>query len=308
MPNITPEMQDSFINYPGEIRVKVRTKGLRKTKFSVIESDIRSIERETTTIGVLRALEAAKERWGRLDCFTDISVDGFSPSSEGGSNLFTDIRFTEGGSMSLGVFTDAQRVAPEFKYSQKNIMGLAYNADIDVTLNASQYLFRTGVKSHNSNYGISTEYSACREKITHTRNSASDEWILGGGTQLYLSPIKLLGSELNHSFAINTSQRKLLLQQDVNVKRVDDDLLESLGESQHNSFRYDFGFDRRKYDPTSGYNHPVAGFALWGNILASGKYLGIGGGKDHVSQVCVVILFRFLIGTLNASLFLQQFA
>eukprot|EP01062_Namystynia_karyoxenos_P067330 TRINITY_DN61265_c0_g1_i1.p1 TRINITY_DN61265_c0_g1~~TRINITY_DN61265_c0_g1_i1.p1 ORF type:complete len:542 (+),score=167.66 TRINITY_DN61265_c0_g1_i1:82-1626(+) len=306
---LTDAMMERFVSYPGKVVVKVRPSGLKRTRMSVLQAEIDDIERHGTVADVLRATERARARWMAKDCFSDVRVLGPAPSSEGGGLFFMDVAFREANSTSLGVFMDAQAQAPEIRFTRNNLLGRGYTGYFEAQSQASTQggeaaeaaegvaaaaqglpnvhffpSFRAGLRSSSPWLGDWAEYSARRQRPYVSRNEASDETILEGGTQVGFST-----GPLQHTVGLGSEWRTLKAGSEAGERSLraagEGD---SLGDSQAHSLSWAASIDRRSPFPDPAarerYPHPAGGWAAWASLRASGAPVGLAGpgGVDAV--------------------------
>lgn len=253
-----------------------------------------------------------------MQCFRDVTLAGFSPSAEGGQMMFVDVKFRESDGFSLGVFTDAQRMAPEVKFSQNNMFGRAFSGYVEfspkgssggavgggmdgdgaddaggtgwmgnaagrVPMPTSLSLFRIGLRSYKPWLGQYAEYSASRQRPWITRNDASDETVTQAGASTSF------GGAVQNTFGISSQWREVQARTPEK-----EELLRQCGETESNrkdevhGITWDLTTDRRRYhsdpDMRQVYPHPVGGWAAWCSLRGSGDTVGMGsdGGVDGV--------------------------
>eukprot|EP01059_Diplonema_ambulator_P004253 TRINITY_DN13959_c0_g1_i2.p1 TRINITY_DN13959_c0_g1~~TRINITY_DN13959_c0_g1_i2.p1 ORF type:complete len:534 (+),score=109.65 TRINITY_DN13959_c0_g1_i2:71-1603(+) len=309
--NITREMRERFQNYEGEVSVRVRTSGLTRTKRQILEKEIIDIERQTTVQGVLDALGRAKSRWMSMDCFSDIAFDGFAPAAEGAGNMFADVRFSEGENMSLGVYTDAQKISPEVKFTKNNINGMGYSAFVEVQPNKGIGVVIPYDDKEKGLGGVS--------KYLRRVSTGLDD-ALQYGVGYFVSTFSLFkfGFKSNAPYYGDYMEYNLSRQKDTHTRNAWTDewtfdggarigfgrtVRQSLSiftrtrELKHKShplitsslsgFSYDAAYDTRRSYPHPSwvklYPQPTSGHAFWASMEFTGKYAGMP--SDDASNV-----------------------
>eukprot|EP01065_Artemidia_motanka_P021908 TRINITY_DN26128_c0_g1_i1.p1 TRINITY_DN26128_c0_g1~~TRINITY_DN26128_c0_g1_i1.p1 ORF type:complete len:510 (+),score=110.94 TRINITY_DN26128_c0_g1_i1:77-1531(+) len=280
---------EHFREYPGNVRVKVRTKGMRQTKQSVIQKEIDMIESESTVAGVLKAAADAQERWNGKECFAEVVFDGPQPSREGGNHFFVDYRIREAGNVTFGVMTDAQELAPEIRCSHTNILGRGYSGYVELQPTAKKeqaeeeqrqewnpvmQSFRVGCRSNAPWVGRWTEYFCRHQKPAISRNVLSDETALEGGARVgwggpWVHTVGLT-SESRNADAVTDEHRGWL-------RECGED--SSIGKFESHTLSWESAYDRRTFhtdsELRSNYPHPTGGYGVWTSLKASGSFAGL---------------------------------
>eukprot|EP00659_Diplonema_papillatum_P019418 gene19418-29916_t len=329
--HLTPDMRAKFQSCSRPVKVKVRVNGLKRTQMSVLEKEILKIEGQTSVQGVLSALAAAKDRWMEMECFRDISLDGFAPTKEGGQKMFVDLTFLEGDHTSLGVFTGAQKVWPEVRFNCSNIGGLAYSAHLDLqpnkvagmpitdadgegaapwrryfawcpppverTLNRScDYLFSTMALFR---VGIRSNNPSFGNWTEYGAARSREAFTRNAATDEWVfdagTRLGWTTPGVRHTLYLAAKRRVLAALDPSAVEGM------PLGVSHLNGIHYDATIDRRQYfsDPElrAYYNHPVSGWASWFSLQLAGKYAGLASSAEnprHVNHIKTELKSHFV--------------
>eukprot|EP01064_Diplonema_japonicum_P002954 TRINITY_DN11917_c0_g1_i3.p1 TRINITY_DN11917_c0_g1~~TRINITY_DN11917_c0_g1_i3.p1 ORF type:complete len:419 (+),score=54.33 TRINITY_DN11917_c0_g1_i3:344-1600(+) len=237
-----------------------------------------------------------------MDCFSDIAFDGFAPAKEGLGNMFADIRVREGDSMSLGIYTDAQKISPEVKFTKSNINGMGYSTYLEVQPNkgigvvvpydnkeeglggVSKYLRRYFPRVDDAlQYGVGYALSSVSLFKFGVKSNAPyyGDWMeynvskqKDTHTRNKFTDEWVLDGGLRFGFGRTIRQTISLFSRSRDLKHPSKPFLSS----SISGFSYDATYDARESYPRpySGmYPQPTSGHAFWASVECTGKYSGM---------------------------------
>eukprot|EP01061_Rhynchopus_euleeides_P045321 TRINITY_DN8083_c0_g1_i1.p1 TRINITY_DN8083_c0_g1~~TRINITY_DN8083_c0_g1_i1.p1 ORF type:complete len:398 (+),score=82.38 TRINITY_DN8083_c0_g1_i1:46-1194(+) len=325
--DIPSELKQRFQQHSGPVEVRVRVTGLNRTQPSMISDEIRAIESQTTVAGVLDQLLIAKERWADMEIFRDVSLEGFSPTAEGGGKMLADIRFVEGDKMTLGVFTDANKVAPEVRFNKNNLFGLGYSVFVDLqpTKNVGvvippeaatpsafvpirdfmQSTFPTlnSLMERGSGYCLST-MSLFKVGVRSVKPAVGrwTEYGIGRSKETHTrnrysdewvmdTGVSVgFGQVVRQTLSLSTKQRSLMNGE-----------TKKLQSSELNGFHYDATIDQRQYNGAQ----PNAGWAAWFALQCAGSYAGLPSTTPAVNHMKMELKTHHILPVIPSLLSLQ---
>ena len=290
--------------------MKVRVRGLNTTNTALIEDEVRSIEAQRDVAGVLEKLVDAKDRWAGMDCFRDISFEGFSPSADSANQVFADIRFVEGDKMTLGIFTEANKVAPEIRFNKNNLFGRGYSIFMDMQPSKSvgvvipteaagatlfspfRSLLQNAFPSLNTllergaGYCLSTT-SLFKVGLKSAKPAYGNftEYSIGrtkeGHTRNKYSDEWVMDTQATVGFGSVVRQTVSLFSRQRSLKNSETNKVKN---TELNGFHYDATVDQRQYRAAQ----PSAGWAAWLSLQCAGKYAGLPSSSPSAAD-----LFKF---------------